>query len=141
VESPISVAVDLEFLRESGNPEQRQLADVLTGVAELKALVEKKFSDPSTLLPPSYLREILMSDMREAIRRPRIPPSLCQELLYCVDRLGAAVASGEGKSDDSRMAEVKDLSHHVRQLAHMMASDSGFAPEMFAPRRKPDTGA
>lgn len=37
VDSPISTAVDMETLRHSGNPEQRQLADVLLTVAELKA--------------------------------------------------------------------------------------------------------
>src|SRR5579863_5445995 len=38
VESPISVAVDMEKLLRSGDPEKRQLADIFQGINELKQL-------------------------------------------------------------------------------------------------------
>ena len=36
IESPISAAVDLDVLRRSGNPERRQLGEILTGLSEVK---------------------------------------------------------------------------------------------------------
>ncbi len=49
VDSPISITIDLERLRKSENPEQRQLADVLSTMADLRsglASIEKKLDDP-----------------------------------------------------------------------------------------------
>jgi hypothetical protein len=54
IESPISVAVDLDLLRRSGNPEQRQLADVMTSLTELNAAVVSV----QRLIEPMARREI-----------------------------------------------------------------------------------
>jgi len=51
VESPISVAVDLEKLSKSDKPEQRQMADLLKGFAALQNEVEKI----SRMLPVTYV--------------------------------------------------------------------------------------
>jgi hypothetical protein len=67
VDSPISVAVDLELLRRSGKPEERQLGEVLAAVAELGggiASVAKRLSEPGTILPPAYIRELLANELR-----------------------------------------------------------------------------
>lgn len=59
VESPISVALDLQSLRQSDNPEQRSLADLLAAVADLRtsvAAIEKRLGDPESLVPRAYLR-------------------------------------------------------------------------------------
>jgi len=56
-DTPISVALDLKILKESENPEQRSLADVVGALSELRTSVvgiEKKISDPESLLPPDY---------------------------------------------------------------------------------------
>ncbi len=61
VDTPISVALDLQILRQSDNPEQRSLADLVSAIAELRISlisVEKKVSDPSALIPQSYLERI-----------------------------------------------------------------------------------
>jgi hypothetical protein len=47
IESPISVAVDSETLKRSSDPEKRQLGEILSGIAELKQLVQSK----GTLFP------------------------------------------------------------------------------------------
>lgn len=39
IDSPISVSLDLQMLRQSENPEQRSLADILSAIAELRASV------------------------------------------------------------------------------------------------------
>jgi hypothetical protein len=40
IESPISVAVDLESLKKSGDPEKRQLGEILSGLGEIKQLIQ-----------------------------------------------------------------------------------------------------
>jgi hypothetical protein len=42
LESPISVAIDLDKLRRSDDPEKRQIGDILQGIAELRSLIEKR---------------------------------------------------------------------------------------------------
>jgi hypothetical protein len=45
VDSPISVSLDLQILRQSDNPEQRSLADILSAISELRSTIvsiEKK---------------------------------------------------------------------------------------------------
>ncbi len=136
IDSPISVAVDLEALRQSGNPEQRQLADVLAAVAELRSgfsLVEKKLSDPASILPPPYLREMVLQDLRATIeemavslRRPRIHPGLVEELFMFFDRLTTALEPGESKEPSRvRMEEARELCRRSERLLQMLAMESG----------------
>jgi hypothetical protein len=78
VESPISVSLDLQLLRQSDNPEQRSLGDVLSAVTELRSTMtslEKRFENPETLTAlaaPFREREIRLqealqvSEMRRA---------------------------------------------------------------------------
>ncbi len=51
IESPISAAIDLDTLRKSGSPEQRQLADILTALADLRtglSAIEKRINEQET---------------------------------------------------------------------------------------------
>jgi hypothetical protein len=40
VESPISVAIDFERMRGSGDPEKRQISDILMGISELRDMMK-----------------------------------------------------------------------------------------------------
>src|SRR5262245_13434456 len=53
------MAVELQALRQSDNPDQRSLADVLAAVADLRtaiAAIDKRLSDPTAVLPTEYVR-------------------------------------------------------------------------------------
>ncbi len=66
IDSPISVAIDLEVLRLSGNPEKRQIADVLSSINELRQEMQKlgnRLTDPKSLMPPSYIKEVLLKEV------------------------------------------------------------------------------
>lgn len=70
LETPISVSLDLQLLRQSDNPEQRSLADVLSVVSELRSTVigiEKKFDNPEGLLPKEFLRYMMRGPRSEKI--------------------------------------------------------------------------
>ena len=71
LETPISVTLDFQRLRQSDNPEQRSLADVLSVISELRTTVgglEKRLDDPRSLMPPAYLR-LAFEEMEPVTRR------------------------------------------------------------------------
>jgi hypothetical protein len=54
IESPVSAALDFEKLRRSDDPEKRQLADILQGMAEIKQMIQSQktwtlYPDPINL--------------------------------------------------------------------------------------------
>jgi hypothetical protein len=139
IDSPISVAIDLEVLRQSGNPEQRQLADVLGAVGELRtgiALVEKRLADPAVLLPIAYLRESLTSELRamlaevlERSRRVRMPGPLMEELFAFLDRLSVILEPSDGKEPPKvRIEEARELLRRSDRLMEVLAVESGLPP-------------
>jgi hypothetical protein len=57
--TPISVALDLQILRQSENPEQRSLADIEKAVSEIRSTVlavDQKLGDSKHFLTPKYLQ-------------------------------------------------------------------------------------
>jgi hypothetical protein len=61
IETPISVSLELQQLRQSDNPEQRTLADLLSTISEVRSTVaslDKKINSPEALLPPAYVRAV-----------------------------------------------------------------------------------
>jgi hypothetical protein len=94
VDTPISVAIDLQVLRQSDNPEDRSLADIVSAIAEMRAGItgiEKRLSDPSAIIPPDYLD-------------------------YITRRFGR-------RSPDFSMGDVADLRGLSRRLAELLAED------------------
>ncbi len=73
LETPISVSLDLQMLRQSDNPEQRSLADVLSVVTELRSSItgiEKRLDHPEALLPMPMLMDLIeRRDMRSSRSR------------------------------------------------------------------------
>lgn len=68
LETPISVSLDLQMLRQSDNPEQRSLADVLSVITELRSSIsgiEKRLEHPESLIPlPIYAEAIERREVR-----------------------------------------------------------------------------
>ena len=62
IDTPISVALDLQLLKHSDNPEQRSLADVVSVLAELRTaflLIDKRLSDPKTFVPSEFMESLM----------------------------------------------------------------------------------
>ncbi|MDR2891005.1 MAG: hypothetical protein LBV18_05305 [Alistipes sp.] len=56
-ENPISVSLDLKMLKESNNPEQRSIADVIEALTELRGTVmsiDKRINNPDSLFPTDF---------------------------------------------------------------------------------------
>jgi hypothetical protein len=61
-ENPVSLAVDFAVLRESGDPNQIELADIRETIAEMRSIlgsIFKTVSQPRNILPRGYLCSIL----------------------------------------------------------------------------------
>src|SRR5690349_6440190 len=95
IETPISVSLDLQLLRQSEKPEERSLADLVATVADLRASLSKVEAKIGTQDQQGVLDEI-QSELRalprrldEYIENPRLPglrrgrfhPMLFRELL------------------------------------------------------------
>jgi hypothetical protein len=64
IESPISVSMEIQSLRQSDRPEDRTLAEIVSAVSQMRsdvAVLDKRLSEPDKLLPPQYLREVFRS--------------------------------------------------------------------------------
>jgi hypothetical protein len=60
-ENPISVAIDMKILKESRNPEERSLADLIEAVSMLRlgiSAIESRLKNPESLIPLDYLRDV-----------------------------------------------------------------------------------
>jgi hypothetical protein len=61
IDSPITVSIELQALRQSENPEQRSLAEFVSAVGDLRsdiAGIEKRLSEPHKLFPPELFIEL-----------------------------------------------------------------------------------
>ena len=121
LETPISVSLDLQFLRQSDNPEQRSLADVLSVMSELRSTLggmEKRLESPDTLIPPQYLHSVF-HEFRVGSRHSR---HMIMEAKHLIEELAETVLSDKSKSAKSR-AEAEERLMNLRvafdRIVHM----------------------
>lgn len=96
IETPISVSLDLQLLRQSEKPEERSLADLVAAVVDLRASLSKVeqrigTKDQEGLLDeiqtelralPARLDEYLEGPRMPGMRRGRFHPMLAREFLH-----------------------------------------------------------
>lgn len=85
-ENPISVSLDLKVLKESGNPEERSLADIVEAISDLRlSLASPDKTFPSSKLN-STLEEILSKlnrfDPEYKRHRRRFHPMMLEEIIH-----------------------------------------------------------
>jgi len=118
-DSPISVAIDLDSLRKSGDPEQRQLGEVLAAIAELRSglsSIEKRLAEPSSLLPRAYVRELIENAVSSVPSRTMPVGSRVVEELFIAVR--GLTNSLEGR--ESSQVTKDELGVHLRRLEGLL---------------------
>jgi hypothetical protein len=92
--NPISVSLDLKMLKESGNPEERSLADVVEAISDLRLAVDKKLSSPDSVLSAKLLDEfkLVMENLLMRVeskldpdykrRRRKLHPIILEEMMH-----------------------------------------------------------
>ena len=116
IETPISISLDLQVLRQSENPEERYLADMLPILSEMRSAIsglEKRIEDPENLIPPQYLRHVL----RKYIGKRSVPPHLAYEIREASERLSALDI---GSSETIERHEIKEVVAQLRRYSSML---------------------
>lgn len=113
IDTPISVSLDLQILRQSENPEQRSLADLVSAISELRTgllTIEKRLSDPESLLPATYLDQVL----RRRTRRTSVTPEHLYEILELSERVLDNNPTSHSKKEYTELQEmVSHLQHSI----------------------------
>jgi hypothetical protein len=94
IESPISVSLELQALRQSENPEKRSIAEFVSILTELHsgvASLELRLSKPEKLLPPSYIAEVLAMSNKHLHHSNEV----LQDVRMHLDRLTHLATSGD----------------------------------------------
>lgn len=111
VDTPISVAIELQSLRKSDNPLEKSYAEILAMLTDMRAG---------------------MSDMRDNARGRFIFAPILEDLMMSVDRLNRALEFEDGKLPTPELVEL--LRSSVRRLEaplEHLCMESGLPPEIF----------
>lgn len=121
LETPISVSLDLQFLRQSDNPEQRSLADVLSVITELRSTVlglEKRLDNPESLIPRDYLKFI---SEKYVMRSPR-SEKIAYEMRHILEELHELTAS-EKPTSNIQKSKFEERIMDMRKMLDMMTHE------------------
>lgn len=108
-------------MKQSDNPEQRSLADVLSVISELRTTVgglEKRLENPESLVPPEYLRFVF----DKFGPRSRRSHHMLMETRHFIEELSEQLLSNKPKTGKLR-AEAEErlmkLRHDFDRVIHM----------------------
>jgi hypothetical protein len=119
IETPISVSLDLQLLRQSENPEQRSLGDLLAVITELRSglsSLEKRLDNPEAIIPPAYVRDLV----RAASSRRRVHPKMLMEMREILSRISESSMSAGTKENLETRELLSRLEHMLVLLMHEM---------------------
>jgi len=122
IETPISVSIELQFLRQSENPEERSLADLVSSMSDLRsglASLEKKISNPETILPPGYLQTVL----KHVARRRALPERALFDIEHILRGILSSKAVDKKSPEYSQLNEATDYLHHILSREAMRPLD------------------
>ncbi len=118
-DNPISVSLDLKMLKESSNPEQRSLADVVEALTELRGAVisiDKRMNNPDGLIPPDFfdrfynrMRKMMGPDFMMYSKEMRF------ELREILDRLQKFLASS--KRTEKETVELQFILERLERMS------------------------
>lgn len=127
VSSPISTAVDTELLRGSAKPEQRQLADVLFALVEMRLMLSS-MNKRLDVLPNLCRRQNSNSDSKilglldDITKLNRISIDKCLRLRELSDTLSRIVDDEKGDGSRISLGDLKalneELDDKIVQLGH-----------------------
>jgi len=110
VDTPISVAVELQSLRRSDNPLEKSNAEIITMLQELKSE---------------------LTELREQPRGMRMHPRALEDLMMLLPRLFNSLEVAEGK--EPTREQFDESRQHLKRLdraIHHICMESGMHPEM-----------
>jgi hypothetical protein len=120
IDTPISVAIELQSLRQSDNPLEKSNAEILVILQQISTAVTELRDDP---------------------RRPKPHPGMLEELAFMFGRVNAAFAALEledGKPvSAAQIEELRRWNHRSGMLVEQLCVESGLPPGIFRRRFRP----
>lgn len=120
IETPISVSLELQALKQSENPEERSLADLVSTISEIRASInniEKRFEDPFGIIPPHLLDQIIK---KGAFNKSPVSPRLIQNLEFMTEDLLKISSEKRYTADDKEKLNMiaKEMNFILREFRH-----------------------
>lgn len=110
VDSPISVAIDLQSLRQSENPLEKSNAEIISMLQDLRSMI---------------------MDIGAPSRRPRLHPGIIEEIFMTLNRTASALDLPEDKEPTREQFEqMQHYLYRTMERLEMLAIDSGLPPDM-----------
>jgi hypothetical protein len=111
VDTPISVAVELQSLRKSDNPLEKSNAEIITMLQEIKTGLTEVRGEP---------------------RRTRMDPRMLEDMMMTYERLNRALELDEGKPvSKEQMDLARSGLHRFGRMMEHICMESGYPPDMF----------
>ena len=117
LETPISVSLDLQLLKQSDNPEQRSLADVLSVITEMRTSIgglEKRLENPESLIPKDYIRFMMEKSSRIS---PEFRHYIVQ-MRALIEKLSESLSTGDVKNRVELEDQLIEAKHVLTRMAH-----------------------
>ena len=110
VDTPISVAIDLEFLRKSENPLEKSNAEIISMLQGIRS-------------------EII--EMGSVSRRPRLHPGMLEDLFMHFDRLASVLdLPPDEEPNREHFDKAQQALYRSMRMLEMFARESGLPPEL-----------
>lgn len=110
VDSPISVAIDLQSLHQSENPLEKSNAEIMFMLQDLRSMIV---------------------DMGPPSRRPRLHPGMIEDIFMVFDRMASALDLPDDKEPTREQFErVRHYLYRSMDTLEMLAAESGLPPDM-----------
>lgn len=115
VDTPISVAIELQLLRQSENPLEKSNAEIITMLSDIRSHI---------------------IDIREEPRRTKIHPGIVEELAMLLGEVYSVIDVEDSIESPSRERwdMLRSRMHRSESLLHHLCMDAGLPPEIFMRR-------
>lgn len=121
LETPISVSLDLQLLRQSDNPEERSLADVLSAVTEIRSGlsgIEKRLDSKNVVFNTNFMNEIMEFIEVKSMRDRHLDDQLgfiLDEMGELVEELSSMVPTNSREKFvlKNRIDNIKRMKDHI----------------------------
>jgi len=117
-DTPISVAVELQSLLSSEQPEDKRFGDLLSSLQDIQKSVykcERKLSSPDEILPPAYVASVIRQFTRD-----RFSPGAIRNILHTISELEDIMSTLSKKPSvqlrrklDVARRRLYEISHYV----------------------------
>ncbi|WP_147441146.1 hypothetical protein [Halorubrum sp. Atlit-26R] len=123
IETPISVALNLRDLKDSTDPDDRSMADIMETLTEVRTNIitlQNKLEEPEEVIPPEYIEDIFGDafdqDYMMIVERLDQVETMVDDLYHYLEENEAL--------DDNIERDLSKIAHNVMHLKHVLREEA-----------------